>query len=929
MRPVDLRPRHPRPWLTRPLVTVPAAAAVLAAGIASAPLAGATPSAQRASASLAAAGSSGEPSVDVRANTAGARPSVLAQRAAAKLTRAGATVRWDSTFGTPHTVIRRGSTLTGPTAGSASDVAHRWVAKNRALFGLSADDVAALVTSRDMELAGTGGRVVTFTQTFGGLPAAYGGRINVAVTRDGRVLSVTADARPSAAAPTSSRLSEAAAVAAVARVETLGARFTAKATGSQGGWATYDKGGFFGPHYARKVAFPTATGVRTAYRVIFHRAINAVDDVAIDAVTGKVLYRASLINTETDGSGLVFPNYPGAPRGGNQVRTPFGGNNIVSPLGWLDSAGTGPTTRGNNANTYANWDEVYPAANDTGPRPHETDGTFLYRFQDAWHDTSCGGTSYRRDKNAAVTNLFYQHNRIHDEYYRLGFTEAAGNFQTRNLGRGGVGGDAVQGLAQDGIQIGYLDNAFMATPPDGIPPFSGMFLWAPIPGGFLAPCVDGDFDMGVIQHEYTHGLSTRLVGGGNALNRYQSGAMGEGWSDWYALNHAFKASLETKPIVGAYVTGNHVRGIRNWNYDANPLNYSDLGYDLVGPEVHSDGELWTATLWDLRKALIAAYGEKSGVAIAEHVITDGMPLTAPNPSMLDARDGILAADVNRYGGAHLQVLWRVFAHRGMGVNAYSQHTGANAMANFQSASRTDNGDVRLRIVDEAGHQVAGVRVLVGDFEARVRPMAYSRRDESVSLRMVKGTYDITLQGSGWGSRTISGVTVRAGATTATTVVLAKNLASAANGARIVPSDTEASLPERNLIDDTEATAWAGPAHKALAVRSGRVTVKLAGPSTFREIQLSAYKEADSTYSRFAAMKDWTLQASTDGTHFRDVSTGSFPTTDPRPVAPLLHYQSVVLGAPVTASYVRLVVRNTQGVAQYVTAAELQLFDRRQ
>ena len=41
---------------------------------------------------------------------------------------------------------------------------------------------------------------------------------------------------------------------------------------------------------------------------------------------------------------------------------------------------------------------------------------------------------------------------------------------------------------------------------------------------------DGDFDNGIIAHEYTHGISTRLVGGGGGLNSAEQ--PGEGWSDW-------------------------------------------------------------------------------------------------------------------------------------------------------------------------------------------------------------------------------------------------------------------------------------------------------------------------------------------------------------------------------------------------------------
>ena len=54
---------------------------------------------------------------------------------------------------------------------------------------MSAAQVTALRVDRDHTLPGTGTHVVTFTQVFDGVAAAHGGRLNVAVTKDGKVLS--------------------------------------------------------------------------------------------------------------------------------------------------------------------------------------------------------------------------------------------------------------------------------------------------------------------------------------------------------------------------------------------------------------------------------------------------------------------------------------------------------------------------------------------------------------------------------------------------------------------------------------------------------------------------------------------------------------------------------------------------------------------
>ena len=74
-----------------------------------------------------------------------------------------------------------------------------------------------------------------------------------------------------------------------------------------------------------------------------------------------------------------------------------------------------------------------------------------------------------------------------------------------------------------------------------------MYLWQPIPAGFYAPCVDGDFDMSVIGHEYGHAISNRMVGGPNAgLSGNQPQAMGESWSDLMAIRVPARAAASRR-----------------------------------------------------------------------------------------------------------------------------------------------------------------------------------------------------------------------------------------------------------------------------------------------------------------------------------------------------------------------------------------------
>jgi hypothetical protein len=457
-----------------------------------------------------------------------------------------------------------------------------------------------------------------------------------------------------------------------------------------------------------------------------------------------------------------------------------------------------------------------------------------------------------------------------------------------------------------------------------------MFLWETIPGSFIAPCVDGDNDLSVIQHEYTHGMTNRMVGGGETLSGEQAGAMGEGWSDWYALNHLFDAGLETQPVEGKYVTANADRGIRNYGYGNSPLNYGDLGYDIVGNEVHADGEIWTATLWQLRQGLIQRYGTAAGQKRAALLITAALPDTPPSPSMLDARDGILTADQDLYGGKDTGLIWSVFANRGMGSQAGSQGSSdPDPVPSFTSPVTHDNGRLSLSVTDPAGRAVTGVNVFIGDYEARVTPSAVTAgRNGTAAVNMVPGSYDVTLQAPGWGSRTLTGITIAAGATTAQTVTIQPNLASATNGATIAASSgDDGHNPAANLIDDTEATAWGNTPTATAQDQSGSVTVALSptldtASTLVSAIRLGAFPGLG--LPRFGSIKDYTIEVSDDGANWT-AAAGTVTSDPPRPVSPELNYQTITLATPVHANFVRLDVTHSQGPVTELSAGDLQVF----
>jgi hypothetical protein len=139
-------------------------------------------------------------------------------------------------------------------------------------------------------------------------------------------------------------------------------------------------------------------------------------------------------------------------------------------------------------------------------------------------------------------------------------------------------------------------------------------------------------------------------------------------------------------VYGEYNNGEPT-GIRRVAYNDSDLTYGDLCND-GGCRVHSDGEIWATAMWDMRTALVGAYGYATGKQRHEQLMVDGMKLTPSSPDFLDARDGILAADRANHGGANQCLLWGVFARRGMGASATSpSQDQANPATDYPASCR--------------------------------------------------------------------------------------------------------------------------------------------------------------------------------------------------------------------------------------------------
>ncbi|MCS6244267.1 MAG: M36 family metallopeptidase [Opitutus sp.] len=659
------------------------------------------------------------PNLDTRIATA-VRGEAQRQRALAALRTKirGVEVQFDPVTGAPNYIMAPGRFLQ-PAPAQPGDVyasVRGFVNEHADLFGHDATTINDSRMTREDVTAHNGMRTVVWQQQVDGIPV-YNTVLKANLTRDGALVTLGSHYLSDAPASTGLDATQRAALAAQPPVDARKAVSLAAA----------NLGDTVAPEQARETSPPEGAERRQRFSApllsdtlvqlawlpvgadsakltwdvtLVSLQQQAMFRVVVDAVTGEVLLRTSLTNDVSNASFRVHadattkkpfdspnPMLPGTPTPSGaqaaevprQLVTLQSVNPTASPNGWINDGVF--ETLGNNVDAHTDTN-----ADNAADLPRPTSATRVFDFP---LDTTQVPSTY---KPAAVVHLFYLNNWIHDQLYSLGFTEGAGNFQTNNFGRGGLGNDPVQADAQDGSGT---NNANMSTPPDGSSPRMQMYIFTG-----PTPDRDGDFDGVIVVHEYVHGLSNRLVGGGVGISALATGGMGEGWSDFYGLalladpasdpNAVYPGgSYATRDLFG--MTTNYYFGIRRYPYSTdmakNPLTFRDIDPTQASPhtgvplspwmgasnsnpsEVHNVGEVWCMVLWECRANLIAKYGGTAGNQKILQLVTDGMKLCPANPNLLQSRDAIIQADLVSTGGADAAQLWAAFAKRGMGAGA--------------------------------------------------------------------------------------------------------------------------------------------------------------------------------------------------------------------------------------------------------------------
>jgi hypothetical protein len=642
------------------------------------------------------------PLVDVRAGTAEVPAAVRAARAGFLRSLGGeAFMSVDRATGTVRWLGRTDGYLTGPANGSPREIALGWAREHLDVLGLVEADLEHLRLANEYR-APNGVTRLIFQQTYRGVPA-LDSTLRVNVARDGRILNVGGRPRTGLRVKSIRPLLD----------QQQAVRAATAAVGAQHASATYAK---------LRIAAIDGRRARLVYRLWLEESSTAAWTVVIDANTGALVRKANQVKFA--GKGLAWDYYPLAPRGGQAREVDF--------TRWLD----GPDRlRGNFTHVYNDADNTEDCLQVTCEDPVPDDvvtpneeirpqgiveGDWLYPYTPipspagncpeagcAWDHAVNGSWLPNRDQDGTQVFFFVNTFSEHLKAPPISFDERA-NFQFTNATGQGKGGDGIYASGMDSaaqaggrpVPLTNSDNANMLTRPDGVPPRMQMYLFEPlvVPGVLDYPFSDvsGGSDASVVYHEFTHGLSNRLVidaEGEGALNAIQSGSMGEAWSDFYAMDFLMSQGFERDTEapgeikVGIFVDGGQSL-VRTEPIDCRPgdpaepcprkraanpegggYTYEEFGKVIAGgAEVHADGEIWAQTLMDLRRLFVADHGEGKGSERAGLYITRGMELSVDDPSFIDMRNAILQADVVAGKKDHRRI-WETFAARGMGAGA--------------------------------------------------------------------------------------------------------------------------------------------------------------------------------------------------------------------------------------------------------------------
>lgn len=171
--------------------------------------------------------------------------------------------------------------------------------------------------------------------------------------------------------------------------------------------------------------------------------------------------------------------------------------------------------------------------------------------------------------------------------------------------------------------------------------------------GFGTGGVDDAEDAEIILHEYGHAIQDAQVPGWGEVA--EAMAMGEGFGDYFAAS--FFAEVKPaamRPTIGnwdaTFYSGDEPPALRR--LDSNKKYPKDLTTDE-----HDNGEIWSASLWQLRTAV--------GRHVADRLVIAHHFLVNRRARFEDAANALLTVDRQLYQSVHAATIRQIFIARGI------------------------------------------------------------------------------------------------------------------------------------------------------------------------------------------------------------------------------------------------------------------------
>jgi hypothetical protein len=647
-------------------------------------------------------------------------------------------VRWNPFSGSPDAMT---GFHTAPSSASPEDTARAFINQNAALFGVDAGALK-LVSQKEA----LGGYLVRFQQQASGVDVAGGG-VGFVMNSSKQIRMVMGSTFRDVNVSNSSLLDGA---AAAARAQTAIAQFAVSRPANVEALRApaFDE-------IAKQLApvlraprlniFPTADGYRLAWNVLtFSRNPFGVFVSQVDAQSGEILSRESLAHYQSADTlpyqADIFPNHPVLknPDTGELLRDGSGvpvGMERVQLRGFnpgTNATGVSGTISGTHAlikNVLATQQPFAQSAlgtyffrQDNAPleaQPNEADDL----AEPAEHFDEANIYFFINYLLEYVDDIHKRGDLVHSRIGQGDFPDTYPNSDRPLVGlphfpnddSGTLGSEPDTSSPDALIQstLGY-DNAFSLPVIETIDTPAGpqTIVVNPTVYGHGYLLNDLGKDGAVCYHEGMHSISTPIAGLEGAP---EGGALNEAQADLWAY------TITDAEAIGEYgVNGARYRQyFRDNGRDPNSMGYirsvhSTLKYSQLGSrggnafEVHRDGEIFVATMWDLRKLMIAALPQQQYLrptfknGKAERKISLGqetwerdflgslyiLGLTAPD-TYVKARDAMIMADRILYPtdatdldapGQHEALIWQVYASHEIGANAQAPFAGRQTIS---------------------------------------------------------------------------------------------------------------------------------------------------------------------------------------------------------------------------------------------------------